>query len=254
MSDEKWKCPKCGIENDAENAFCGDCGTKKPAIGIGMAGKAVQKSKELSKSGQENFEINQKQSGAELSKPKKKKSGCLKKIVVSQIVLLLLAIVALSIYLLVMAADLGSLDFALVDLCEDLSRHWGLPVGCDTAPETRHTNYFYAGLQWSYPTDRMTWKEAERYCRNLNEDGHSDWRLPTIYELWTLVNHRPEGVTDGGGICHQNFVSGYFSKIGERGDFWTSSTSKKSGIPLTVYFECGLAWVSGDDSYVRCVR
>ena len=30
MSDEKWKCPKCGIENDAENAFCGECGTKKP--------------------------------------------------------------------------------------------------------------------------------------------------------------------------------------------------------------------------------
>ena len=25
-----WKCPKCGTENEAENNFCGECGTKKP--------------------------------------------------------------------------------------------------------------------------------------------------------------------------------------------------------------------------------
>lgn len=30
MSNETWKCPNCGTENDGENNFCGECGTKKP--------------------------------------------------------------------------------------------------------------------------------------------------------------------------------------------------------------------------------
>ena len=45
MSNEKWKCPNCGIENDAENAFCGECGTKKleRETRIAAAGRVIPK-------------------------------------------------------------------------------------------------------------------------------------------------------------------------------------------------------------------
>ena len=45
MVDGKWKCPKCGTENDAENAFCGECGSKKPEreTRIAAAGRVIPK-------------------------------------------------------------------------------------------------------------------------------------------------------------------------------------------------------------------
>ena len=43
MSNERWKCPKCGVENDSENTFCGECGTKRPEIRPGVAERVVPK-------------------------------------------------------------------------------------------------------------------------------------------------------------------------------------------------------------------
>lgn len=41
LDNGKWKCPNCGVENDLENAFCEECGTKRPEIGIAMAAERV---------------------------------------------------------------------------------------------------------------------------------------------------------------------------------------------------------------------
>ncbi|MBR4531566.1 PEGA domain-containing protein [bacterium] len=47
------------------------------------------------------------------------------------------------------------------------------------------------GLQWSnIAEDEMTQNEAINYCENLNEGEYSDWRLPNIDELRTLVNNK----------------------------------------------------------------
>jgi len=44
------------------------------------------------------------------------------------------------------------------------------------------------GLQWSeIATQIMRQQEAIDYCNNLNEGGHSDWRLPNIDELSTKL-------------------------------------------------------------------
>lgn len=39
--------------------------------------------------------------------------------------------------------------------------------------------------------ERITFKEAEDYCKNMKEGGFNDWRLPTIDELRTLVINCP---------------------------------------------------------------
>jgi hypothetical protein len=48
------------------------------------------------------------------------------------------------------------------------------------------------GLVWSrenVPGGTMNWKAAAEACGKLNLGGHSDWRLPTIRELLTLVDY-----------------------------------------------------------------
>ena len=54
------------------------------------------------------------------------------------------------------------------------------------------------GLMWQKTTDatsdslegRVTWYEAEEYAKNLRLGGYSDWRVPSIKELISLVDAR----------------------------------------------------------------
>ena len=53
-------------------------------------------------------------------------------------------------------------------------------------------------LQWSKNLrSYTTWISANEYCANLEEDGHKDWRLPTIDELRSMVEQCPETATGG---------------------------------------------------------
>lgn len=46
-------------------------------------------------------------------------------------------------------------------------------------------------LMWHRATspDRLNFKDAESYCKALTTVGHTDWRLPTIQELLSLVDY-----------------------------------------------------------------
>ena len=47
------------------------------------------------------------------------------------------------------------------------------------------------GLMWQQSDDGNTydWEEAMSYCENLNLAGYSDWRLPNVKELQSIVDY-----------------------------------------------------------------
>jgi hypothetical protein len=45
------------------------------------------------------------------------------------------------------------------------------------------------GLEWQRESaGKMSWQAARDYAKSLNLDGKSDWRLPTVSELETLLD------------------------------------------------------------------
>ncbi len=51
------------------------------------------------------------------------------------------------------------------------------------------------GLMWQQagPAQTMDWQEALAYCENLELAGYSDWRLPNVNELQSLVDYTRYG-------------------------------------------------------------
>ncbi len=132
-----------------------------------------------------------------------------------------------------------------------------------------------SGENWSKKAPKeMEWDNAIRYCENLNEDGYSDWRLPTISELRTLIKTCPK--TETGGACKVTdsclsknrcindtckgcsaASDGRYSKLGDTEWFWSSSgLSDITDYAWYVLFEYG--GVDGipkvSNISVRCVR
>lgn len=76
-----------------------------------------------------------------------------------------------------------------------------------------------AGLMWKKDEGpELNWEEAMKYCQELNLGGHSDWRLPTIREIGTLLDL---SFKDG---CwfHKEFFPG--TKTAPLGFYWSSTT------------------------------
>ncbi len=106
------------------------------------------------------------------------------------------------------------------------------------------------GLMWQDDRDaydrELTWHLAVNYCGNLRLDGYSDWRLPTVRELYTLIDLARE---DPAAVKALRFAASedYWSAsqvVGDRDDAWL------------VYFEDGVVnhYSKTRERNVRCVR
>ena len=125
-------------------------------------------------------------------------------------------------------------------------------------------------LTWSSKSlNRMNWNDAVVYCKNLTEGGYTDWRLPNIDELRTLIQNHPGTKTGGSckisektdgdwtnGDCG-NMIGSNFSKLGDSSDLWSSSTrSVDTAHAWLVFFGSGSVYSTSktSDTNVRCVR
>jgi hypothetical protein len=73
------------------------------------------------------------------------------------------------------------------------------------------------GLTWQQADDGVTrnWQEALAYCENLSLAGSSDWRLPNVKELQSIVDYaRNSPALD----------TSVFTQTNWRGWFWSSTT------------------------------
>ena len=149
------------------------------------------------------------------------------------------------------------------------------------------------GYEWQVtPSDNngnwFTWQEAVDYCKNLTLAGHSDWRLPTISELRSLIRGCPKTETGGEcGVtddcldldhCYSKVCAGcdYQKGPGQKGAYgpselkwpdyswyWSASVSNKSNTTVwRVDFNYGDVFVAGyanvpsdiTGDVVRCVH
>ncbi|MBM4387567.1 MAG: DUF1566 domain-containing protein, partial [Deltaproteobacteria bacterium] len=105
------------------------------------------------------------------------------------------------------------------------------------------------GLMWQKATAPGTykWKDALKYCEDLTLAGYSDWRLPDIKELSSIVDDSKYGPA---------IDSIYFPDT--KSDWYWSSSSDASDTSFAwgVGFSYGYVddGYKGNDNYVRCVR
>lgn len=87
------------------------------------------------------------------------------------------------------------------------------------------------GLEWQQVSDSgsIEWKDALAHCEDLDFAGHSDWRLPGVVELSTIVDDKK---TEPPAI---NTV--YFAGFDPGAGYWTSTTSRStSSAAYALYF------------------
>lgn len=105
-------------------------------------------------------------------------------------------------------------------------------------------------LEWHKATspDRLNFKDAEAYCKALTTGGHTDWRLPTIQELLSLVDY----------TRHDPAID--VAQFPDTKSNWYWSSSPDASAPADyawfVYFVFGDAYCNyrDDTAFVRAVR
>lgn len=105
------------------------------------------------------------------------------------------------------------------------------------------------GLLWQQktPTKTMNWQNALTYCERLELGDHTDWRLPTITELLSLVDYSRYNPTVNTKYFPDT-VSSYY---------WSSTTyAYNTYYAWGVYFHNGYdySYYKNSSYYVRAVR
>lgn len=99
--------------------------------------------------------------------------------------------------------------------------------------------------------ETYTWIEAINLCENLTINGYSDWRLPNINELVTIIDN----------TTHEPAINNKFDSCAND-IYWSSTTAITSASPnykeaWKVDFNTSIVSTGNEKStsaYVRCVR
>jgi len=117
-------------------------------------------------------------------------------------------------------------------------------IAADVVTDTK------TGLVWqrTVSPQAQNFLDAQTYCENLQLDGQSDWRAPTLIELQTIVDEsRTDPAIDT--TAFSDTPSDYL---------WTSSAlASDQGQGWAVRFSDGYTWYhlfNNPVFFVRCVR
>ena len=91
------------------------------------------------------------------------------------------------------------------------------------------------GFMWEQTSEfnRISFDEAFEYVENLELGGYTDWRLPTIDELYSLADFDGELIIDGDSTPYINtdyFYYEYDERMMFAGQFWSSTLYLGGGI------------------------
>ncbi len=91
---------------------------------------------------------------------------------------------------------------------------------------------------------------ADYYCKSLNMGGYSDWRLPTIGELQSIVDNSQ---------TTNPYIPTAFKNVATNYGYWSSTADSGSiyhAMMISFMFSDGMAhsFTKGTENYVRCVR
>jgi hypothetical protein len=98
------------------------------------------------------------------------------------------------------------------------------------------------GLMWPKADNGsgVDWEDAQTYCRSLELEGHSDWRMATTFELQGLSDQSAPKVYCGyGNHCH---IKGDIRLSSP--SIWSSTNGNQAGKYIFVNFSFGLAAIS----------
>jgi len=94
---------------------------------------------------------------------------------------------------------------------------------------------------------KVTWQEAKDTCENLDFAGHKDWRLPSVQELFLIVDYSKTSPSIDRDIFPNARALPY----------WTSTEYSGNETPVwAIHFSTGLVFDTSkqDKAHVRCVR
>ncbi|MFC1819986.1 DUF1566 domain-containing protein [Thermodesulfobacteriota bacterium] len=106
-------------------------------------------------------------------------------------------------------------------------------------------------LEWQYESPgKMTWNDALEYSKSLSLDGKDDWRLPTVFELETLLDRS---------ALYNNLRPIMREKIPFRdtSSYWSSTTYAPDTLSAWILMFDGayvLSYYKSNLYHVRCVR
>ena len=107
------------------------------------------------------------------------------------------------------------------------------------------------GLEWQCESPgEMTWHDARRYAESLSLAGKSDWRLPTLSELESLLD-RKKSRADGRPPMREDVP------FRDGSSYWSSTTFERHTKNAWIVMFDGayvLSYSKSNLYYVRCVR